>query len=691
MSELFDEIMDGEGAYEEVKPYHAVKDKPEEVVLDWLKKTAQVIQKDNRDRHYIQRSNLASYRGIQYGPSSTRTGAYRDPEKLATNKLSKFTVNHLYDITETRIAQITRMKPAVDVLPATDEFTDKNAAKATSKLLKHLWYLNDVDALLRKMTKYKFIFGEGYLFVTWDPSKGDIHPDFVPGMELLDEQGQPTGQIVKEPVMTGDLQYDVEVPWRVLVEPCQEFSECKYLFRIKSVHVEDLKKDYPKHKEKLTATSDLSLYDMEILETRKLKDHAVVYEFYHIKNKHCPEGAYIKFVDDVILEKGKHPFNHGKLPVIRLTDIDIPDMLHGISFYEQIKPIQNMHNNLSTMLAKNIYLMGHAKWVMPRGACKIESLGNDNTIVQYQGPVAPSLLQTSPNPPEAYRFRDSLKEEMEQVSGVSGVSRGQPPSGITAAVALQFLNEQESERANSHIAKHNTMIEQVARMSIAVAGDYYQPNDGRMIRIMGKDDAESVEAFDSANLSKSYDVRVKGGNALPEQKSARIQRIIELIQYKPDAIPNEQLVELLEFGNVEKFQSVLTEAVRSAEAENEEMLQGKAVSEPMEYEDQITHWRVHVQAIQKKSFKDKVPPAIQDAMIDHIETHEFQMIEQAKENPLFESKLAQLELFPIFYKADDFKPVSAEQKAVEAQGAANRGEPSSTEIAATEAPPIQRQ
>ena len=54
-----------------------------------------------------------------------------------------------------------------------------------------------------------------------------------------------------------------------------------------------------------------------------------------------------------------------------------------------------MHDNLSTLLAKNIYLMGHAKWVMPRGACKIESLGNDNTIIQYQGPVPPQMLQTS--------------------------------------------------------------------------------------------------------------------------------------------------------------------------------------------------------------------------------------------------------------------------------------------------------
>ena len=109
--------------------------------------------------------------------------------------------------------------------------------------------------------------------------------------------------------------------------------------------------------------------------------------------------------------------------------MDVPEVLNGISQYEMVRPIQTMHDNLSTLLAKNIYMMGHAKWVMPRGACKIESLGNDNTIVQYQGPTPPQMIQTQPNPPEAYNFRNMLREEMGQIYGIQGVSRGTPPKG----------------------------------------------------------------------------------------------------------------------------------------------------------------------------------------------------------------------------------------------------------------------
>ena len=53
-------------------------------------------------------------------------------------------------------------------------------------------------------------------------------------------------------------------------------------------------------------------------------------------------------------------------------------------------------------------------------------------------------------------------------------------------MALQFLSEQESERHNEDVLKFNEWIKQVARKTIAVAGDYYDPSDKRMIRVIGK-------------------------------------------------------------------------------------------------------------------------------------------------------------------------------------------------------------
>ena len=682
MSDFFDEL---DSAYtEEVnsKPFHSIKDKGDKEILDWLNKIFSSLEKQSVSRHNNYKSNLAVYRGI----NNLKPSIPRDADRPNMNKVSKFVVNHLYDMTETKISQMCRIKPSVDILPTNDEHSDKNAAIAVKHLINHLWYLHNMDSLLQKMQRYTRIFGESYVFIEWDPEQGDLHPLYVKARDagtdlmLLDAEGNPelddSGKPVildkDVPVKIGDLKYEVEVPWRVFLQRKRKIEDVDYCFRIKVKAIEDLKKDYPHLKQKLKSEKNIKLFNTNDLTEKLLEEETVVIEFFHKNTQYCPEGYYVKFTKDVILEKSRLPYSHGGLPFERLTDLDVPEHLNGISAYEMIRPVQSMHNNLSTLLAKNIYLTGHAKWVMPRGACKIESLGNDSTIVQYQGPTPPQLLQTRPNPPEAYQFREMLKDEMGQIYGVQGVSRGTPPKGITAGVALQFLNEQEQERATTDVAKHNSLIQSIAKKTIAVAGDYYQPDDGRMLRIVGKDNKYSIRHFDSANLSKDYDIRVQVGSALPESKAGKIQRIIEIMQLKPDLLSNERWIDLLDLGNSDKMNTLITSAVRAAESENEDMMAGKFVEDPQDYEDHIVHWKTHVKEIQKRSFKEECPLELREKVLEHIALHEFAMMERAQSSPLFEAKLAELPLFPIFQQG--FIPRSKEHMQMIVQGQANRGE-----------------
>jgi len=212
----------------------------------------------------------------------------------------------------------------------------------------------------------------------------------------------------------------------------------------------------------------------------------------------------------------------------------------------------------------------------------------------------------------------------------------------------------------------------MARKTIAVAGDYYQPDDGRMLRIVGKDNKYSIRHFDSANLSKDYDVRMQVGSALPESKAGKIQRIVEIMQMKPDLLSNERWVDLLELGNSDKMNTLITAAVKAAESENEDMMAGKPVADPQDYEDHIVHWKTHTKAIQNRSFKEECPPEYREKVLDHIALHEFVMIEKAQTNPAFEAKLAELPLFPIF--PNGFVPRSREHMQLVVQGQANRGD-----------------
>lgn len=661
MNNLFD-ILDSNESYQEydTTPLFSINTDDKHALLKWLNKNIDQLEKMNTQRNQMLRANLAMYKGIQYKMQDARSGEMRDnPIPLA--KSPKLVSNQLYDFTETKIAQITQVKPEIEVIPPTDDYDDKISSKAATQLLHHLWYINDLDDIYRFFHKSKYIFGESYLFILWDKYKGDRLPDGT---------------------FNGDISYELEETQNIFLEKQSAFSKVNFLFRKKTMHMEEVKKLYP---DKLgdidiEARND-TVFDSDTFEDRKLMNEIIIYEFYHKKTKFLPNGYQCVFTKDVILDSNDLPYAHGNLPCFRLTDIDVPSKLHGASFYEILKPLQNTHNNLSSMIVKNLYMCSSPKWMLPRGSAKIESLGNDITVVQFQGAMAPQLVQSNPTPPEVYNFRDILKKEMEQLAAVHGIARNEPPPGITAAVALQFLDEQSQVRSSTEIAKHQKSIRDIAKMTLSVAAEYYDPNDGRMIRIVGKDNAYTLKYFENSNLNKDYDVRIQNGTALPTSKAARLQRIMDVMQTKPMLLTDERWIDLLEFGNDEKMTSLITEALRAAESENESMLAGETVGDPEVWEDLITHWRVHTMEIQKRSFKEDTPPAIRDTFIHHIKMTEFLIDQKMQQNPLFESQVAQLAQYPLFYKPQNM-PRSAQDQMVQKQGDANLGVPSGASIPA---------
>jgi hypothetical protein len=685
MSDLFDELDDYE-LTEKIKPFYKVYQKNnEKELLQWLNKVKDALIHNAKTRTLTQRTNLTAYRGLSLNRWD-RNKDYSSVKRI--QRLNKFIVNHLRDLTETKVSQMTRLKPAVEVLPSNDEYEDRASAKVVGLLIKHLFYINNIDYLIQKMHREARIFGESFLFIDYDKSKGDLDPVYVEARNAgLEKITLPDGTEydTTKPIKTGDVSYQTEVPWRVLLQRKLNIEDVEYNFRITLEEVDKLKDKYPDKADKIDSEDSLKMFDIEKLEDRFLEDHVVVYKFFHKKTDELDgKNVYIEFTKDCILTQEENKFSHDRLNFVRLTDMDVPNVLNGVSNYESILPLQKMYDNVSTLIAKNIYLTAHAKWLMPRGACKIEQLGNDNTIVQYQGPIPPQLAQVAPNPGEVYSFREQIKQDMQTVYGSQGVSRGEIPKGITAASALQFLNELENERNSTDIAKHGFLVLDIAKMSIAIAGDYYQIDDGRMLRIVGDGNKHLIKHFDVSNLNKSYDIRFDNSTGLPETKSAKIQRIMDAMQRNPQLFSPERWEELLDLGSSERMIKLSTDAIQAADSENEDMMAGEPVGMPEDWEDHITHWNSHVRAMQSRNFKEEAPLESKNAMKLHLKVTEKLMIEKAKTNPLFQAKLAELRLFPIFYHGSDFVPYSAQHQEAMVQGQSNRGEAVSGVIPGTD-------
>lgn len=643
-------------------------------LLKWLNAELTYVQNKSEPRLAKIQRNLTLYKGIQYRSQETRNDL-RDRADDRSRLVEKVVVNNLADFTTNRVSRLVKYKPAVMFLPSNDEFSDSVAAKLVKMLNDHIWYLNRFESVVTpEVYRFMSVCGEGYLFIEWDPSLGDLHPDYAKlkgknkKVPLPGSDGKPAldtdGNVIylNKPIRTGDVKYSVVNPAEVFLQQgTQRWGDVEYLFRVRHAPVEWLRAQYPKKASKIEDSNGIEVYSYERMCLEPMRDHVFYYEFFHKSVDVMDEGRYIVFTNEAILHNDVLPYSHGELPCERITDLDLPGEIHGESFFERVKPLTNTYNNLFNLVLRNEILCAHPKWIYPAGSVKKEALGNDITTVEFKGPMAPVLASFNPTAPEIFGFMNTVKELAGQLAGVYGVSRGEPPPGIKAAVALQFLAEQESERYNEQVLKVNEWLQKVAMKTISVAGDYYDATDRRMIRVIGKDNQWRTIFFDVANLSKDYDVRVQQSSALPQSYAARTQTLLDLQERFPDRFSAEEVLDMLDLAQSEKFINSATVAIKLAEAENEEMGQGKATDKtlPQESEDHIAHWKVHQRVIQSWDYKHSMPPEVKEKFNDHVLMHEAFMMKKAQGNQNFAALLQGLPLFPMFFAyADETGEVS---------------------------------
>jgi len=646
-------------------------------VKDWL--SSCISQQKQRWMHdfYEMRLNLQAYEGIYYsgGDVDQRTQA-SNRNNPSGRKYKRIAVNHLRDFTEARTARLMKFRPAFDVLPQTNEFEDKVDARVSKKIVDALWNSAQIENLLIKAVRSADVVGESYIFTLWDANRGPQHPiaKMMPEKVEDPEGDGEDNQVDPRSVRIGDIDYRLYEAFHVFLDNKKRWEDVDWVITYDRESVDELKVRYPEEVDSIKTDSDVSEFDRDSDDFMEGND-ASVYTFFHRPTHYLPKGRLIKFTKDVLLENVDYPFYQpgddlpGMLPCIRLTADERPSKLRGVSLYRHLRPLQDHYNILTTMIMKGQILAAHPKWMVPFGSTKTENLGNDITVTQFKGPVAPALVSFSPNAPELFTFREQLKADLQQLSLVFGTSRGEPPAGIKAGVALQFLSEQENERFSLSVIRYQQSIRELVLKSILVVANKYDDSDERIIQAVGAGTGmdQEVMNFQVSQLKKRFNVTIQNGNALPESKAARMQTILDLSDRYPDQYSPDQVLEMIGMSPGEKFTDQASIANQSAESENERLLQMGISNErdgyqdaentdPQDYENHIVHWKTHYKILQEQRFKH-LPQEAQDRMIDHIRAHEYFMIEKTSESVAYGQLIQALPQFPLFFKVS--KPMNA--------------------------------
>lgn len=664
-----------------LKPLWTIQDfTDEQAVLKWCTDSVDFCEKYYQPYFALQFQNLLIYQGNHWLAQDKYQARFLDNVRTIVNrKTPRLVFNHCYDFVEHHVSKATRYKPAVAIFPTSSDPEDKDNAKTSKDVLDHIWYVNSYDAHLQNWVRYCKIFGEAFMKVDYDFNKGDIHPDWLKlntggqRIPLMNDRNEPVlgqdGQqlYISKAVKTGEVKYSVKAPWHYFEQPCTNRDDIEWCIEWDCVDVDYLRAKYPNKADEIRSDGNLQMFNDVAFDYGRFGNEVIVYKLYHDKSEFLEGGRHIIFTRTCVLENVDLPFSHGKRPYVKIHDLDVPDCIRGMSFFQQIFPINHQINSCASLIYKMLVLLSHPKIAMPEGACEMTQLVNEATVLTHAPGMPPSLMHMNPPIGEPMQYMDMLTRIMEKLSGTFEMSRGQAPSGVRAAKALRALEEQEDKRSYGFITKFNNLgMVESAKMALSVAGDNYDDSDGRFARVLSKDNEFKIVKFKAANLSKPYDIRIENTTALSQSPSARIEELNEMaqIQFPPNSVVSkEQYINLVGLSASEEFKDIVTRAVKCAESENQDILSGATVAPPTEDEDLIVHWKVHLQPPQSRDFKENTPTERKQALQKHILLTEYLMYKKAfgivdgmgqqlvAGNPLFMQKL-QMECptWPVYFK-----------------------------------------
>lgn len=710
-----DQRRPGASSQNSLRPFFTIDDPNNEAdVLGWCRSHRDFSVKYARLRNKNIRVNLELYsakRGTatidtQVGAGSRLDGG-RLSEEYGYPMVDGVIVNHLYDLTENKVSKFADYQPIVDVSPAnSNDPAQRFAASANKDFLDYLRDINPVKEIKATIDRRRIIAGEAYLFVEWDPNKGYLHPEVqqilasgqVPvlpdensvqtdsDLDLNADAGEPQPadkgasnsplDMLSE-LRVGDVSFRVPDTRNIFLEPLVsgEYHNVNYLFERQLRDIDELKAEFPDHAQYLNLNTDKAgpfLYDDGSTEHNRgdlwnseiisASNQIAVWTLVHKPTKFVKGGRKVVFTDDCLLHNDVDEYydptdvrpNNG-FP-IRITDIDVDGDLYGISVYTQARNLNEFTNKLYTLAYRNQQLVGNPKWFVPENSrVTKESLGNDMTIVRYQGDKKPELEIFSNTPKELFALIQSMEQNQQKMFAVFGISQGEVPAGMEAGIALRYLSEQEKARQNGEAVKQNGFIKTWWEKAMAVARKFYSPTDQRLMKVWGPDKSFEVKTLNPLNLSTPCDLRIDPSSSLSESKAAKVQYLLDINAQKP--IPDDAFFENLDLGTPEAFMNEVTYAKKAADLENTFFLVGQPVNPPQASDDHLTHWHRHFIFFQSATSKN-LPPDRYQALVDHMGATEQMLMQKAFINndmaiPANQA-LAQILLsnpnFPIFFQ-----------------------------------------
>lgn len=545
----------------------------------------------------------------QYFSSQLSAGSIVQSGEQGEYSLLK--INHYRNIMRNILVMTTAQPPAFDCIATNDDHKSMAQAEVGDSLLEYYMKEESLARYLKNACEYSIVYGEGFLTVEWDTTGDQTY-----------SKDPTTGAPIKE----GNLKYMSYSPLDVIRDYhgySNDYAKDWHIVR-QWKNKWDLAAKYPDQADDIIATSEevTNWLRYDNLNTRFNLDHAdliPLYKFFHRPTEALPKGRITEFLnDECILFDGPLPYT--KSPVHRIAGANLDGTIFGYSTAFDLLPIQEALNNLHSIILTNQLTYGVQNILMPEGSNITPSAFTKGlNIVNYnKNNGEPKALQLTATPAEIFNYAKSLVDDMQAISGVNSVVRGDPEASLKSGTALALVQSQAIQ-FNSDLAEaYNFLCEAIGSATIDTLRLY--ASVPKISAIAGKSKLNLMPDFKADDLSQINRVSVDMGNPLTKTLSGRVQMAENFIANKFVTSP-QQYIEVVETGRLEPVINGPNAELLLIKDENEMLASGNINGQVIAtmYDDHALHVKEH--KVIQASVEARNNPALMQALLKHMQEH----------------------------------------------------------------------
>lgn len=481
------------------------------------------------------------------------------------------------------VGKLTRIKPGIKVLPATQDYNEREGSKEAQSLLNYLRRILKLEIKYVDAYEHIPVYGNAFFQLLWDPDGGQekaycAECEAVLDKELIGEpcpvcekeaemveqsnlmiqetaiqaeaQGIPVEEApLQEPpkvepmqaVREGQVAVDIVCVRDFFFDPsARRLEDCRWVMRQHLIPVQEARAMFPEYakylrpqnyiRERWPQSEDSENFG-SIAYADKREDSGYLEEWHEAPTAEYPEGRIIWKWGDIVLREekseyrriiGRYPFYHigwDKNPLEILCEPALKNVWHR----------QRELNKNETFIREHVELVLKPKWLVPLSSriTHDEITSDSAQIIKYAAPHEPRQMNPPPIPQDVWSRGAALENSIRTGLSITGADIGQMGSDPNGR-AMAIVQAEADSQLGPIMSRNNEEWKELHRGLLQLCQEYYHPN--RSWSIEGPDDTPYTGYFYKMSLRDGWDLELEQDDGLSYNSQIRFNQTNTLAQ-----------------------------------------------------------------------------------------------------------------------------------------------------------------